>query len=176
MIDDKTTQTSKNNSEKYQEHPIAAIFPMIEGEAFEQFKADIKEHGIKELGLLYEGKILDGRNRYKAACELGIEMSWMEVELGEPDEPTAAPEPTARPAIRMPVSRAQQADEKVKHGRSEAFALSVADANRPPTLRIVEMIFLSREPHHGFISIGWHPDRRFRISIGDDRSPLSTRK
>lgn len=73
-------------SDKYKEHPIAAIFPMIAGPEFEKLKQDIDTNGIKESGLLYEGKVLDGRNRYRAACELGIEMNWAEVELGEPDE------------------------------------------------------------------------------------------
>jgi hypothetical protein len=73
-------------SEKYKEHPIAAIFPMIGDGAFEKLKSDIALNGIKESGLLFQGKILDGRNRYKAACQLGIEMSWQEVENSEPEE------------------------------------------------------------------------------------------
>lgn len=71
-----------------QPHPYADIFPMIFGDEFEQLKADIKANGVQNMGLLFEGKILDGRNRYKACCELGIEnqMNWQEVELGEPEE------------------------------------------------------------------------------------------
>lgn len=64
-------------------HPYAEIFPMISGDDFDQLKADIECNGVQNFGLLYEGKILDGRNRYKACCELGIEMTWCEVELGE---------------------------------------------------------------------------------------------
>jgi ParB-like chromosome segregation protein Spo0J len=81
-------------SEQYKEHPIAAIFPMIAGPEFEKLKADIKSHGFKESGLLFEGKILDGRNRYRASCELGIEMNWAEVENSEPED-IAAFDPVA---------------------------------------------------------------------------------
>lgn len=53
-------------------HQFADIFPMIEGEQLNQLKEDIKEHGCLEPIVLFEGKILDGRNRYKACYELGI--------------------------------------------------------------------------------------------------------
>ena len=52
-------------------HPLAGKFPMIEGEAFEDLKADIKTQGILEPIRIYDGKILDGRNRYAAAKACG---------------------------------------------------------------------------------------------------------
>ncbi|QDV66160.1 ParB N-terminal domain-containing protein [Crateriforma conspicua] len=73
-----------------QVHPIANIFPMMDAVSFEALKADIKScEGVDEPGLLYEGKILDGRNRYKACQELGLQMRWQEVELADPDEADA---------------------------------------------------------------------------------------
>lgn len=71
---------------KYEPHPIAGIFPMMSGQALETLEADIKANGLQSSGLLYEGKILDGRNRYAVCCKLGIEMYWEEVELGEPED------------------------------------------------------------------------------------------
>lgn len=68
---------------KYKEHPIAAIFPMMSDEQYQAFKSDVAEHGLKSSGLLYQGKILDGRNRHRACQELGIQMEWQEVELSE---------------------------------------------------------------------------------------------
>jgi hypothetical protein len=52
-------------------HPLANTFPMIQGREFEELKADIARQGILEPIRLYQGMILDGRNRYKAATEVG---------------------------------------------------------------------------------------------------------
>jgi hypothetical protein len=52
---------------EYVAHPLANTFPMIEGTALEELKADIRNHGILEPIRLYQGLILDGRNRYAAA-------------------------------------------------------------------------------------------------------------
>jgi hypothetical protein len=46
-------------------HPLANMFPMIEGNAFEELKRDISSQGILEPIRLYQGMILDGRNRYE---------------------------------------------------------------------------------------------------------------
>lgn len=47
-------------------HPLAEIFPLVEGSDLEALTADIREHGIREPLMIFEGKILDGRNRYRA--------------------------------------------------------------------------------------------------------------
>ena len=52
-------------------HPLANMFPMIEGQAFEELKRDIAAQGILEPIRLYQGMILDGRNRYAAAKAVG---------------------------------------------------------------------------------------------------------
>src|SRR5262245_19732945 len=52
---------------EYQPHPFANMFPMIEGQEFENLKASIAKSGILEPIRLYQGMILDGRNRYAAA-------------------------------------------------------------------------------------------------------------
>lgn len=48
-------------------HPYAELFPLIEGDDFERFAADIREHGLRDQIVLLDGRILDGRNRYRAA-------------------------------------------------------------------------------------------------------------
>lgn len=53
-------------------HPLANAFPLIEGEEFEAFREDISQNGQREPIVLHEGKILDGRNRYRALVQLGI--------------------------------------------------------------------------------------------------------
>jgi hypothetical protein len=59
-------------------HPVANVFPLMEGDEFEAFKADIAAHGQREPVWLHEGRIIDGRNRYRACQVLGIEVQTRE--------------------------------------------------------------------------------------------------
>lgn len=54
-------------------HPLAEIFPLIEGDAFREFTRDIRENGLRAPIVTCDGKVLDGRNRLRACQEIGIE-------------------------------------------------------------------------------------------------------
>ena len=54
-------------------HPIADCFPMLGESDFQELKEDIRKHGQLAKVLIFEEKILDGRNRYRAIRELGME-------------------------------------------------------------------------------------------------------
>ena len=60
----------QQQQQEYEFHPIANVFPLVKGEEFKQFKKDIKTNKLREPIVIYEGKILDGRNRYNACKEL----------------------------------------------------------------------------------------------------------
>lgn len=66
------------------EHQYAKLFPMLEGEAFERLKADIKENGVLEPIVFLDGHILDGRNRYYAARSLLIEYPRVDYDGDDP--------------------------------------------------------------------------------------------
>ena len=51
-------------------HQLANLFPLIEGDDFEQLVEDVREHGVRDPITIHEGQVLDGRNRYRALIEL----------------------------------------------------------------------------------------------------------
>lgn len=59
--------------EMLESHEVANIFPLMTGEEFENLKNDIRENGLIEPIWTYQGRIIDGRNRYKACLEVGVQ-------------------------------------------------------------------------------------------------------
>lgn len=54
-------------------HPLALLFPAMEGEAAAILRADVAAHGLREPILLTPGRaILDGRNRFAALLAAGL--------------------------------------------------------------------------------------------------------
>lgn len=53
-------------------HDLARLFPLLDKAAADELMADIRVNGVREPIVIYEGHILDGRNRYHAARELGV--------------------------------------------------------------------------------------------------------
>jgi N6-adenosine-specific RNA methylase IME4 len=70
------SMASKETSMKLEFHPLASIFPLMEGEAFDALVASVKaSNGPRNPIMLFEDKILDGRNRYRACLTAGIEIA-----------------------------------------------------------------------------------------------------
>jgi len=53
-------------------HPLAGLFPVLEGPEFDALVSDIAKHGQLEPIVLLEDKILDGRNRHRACVAAGV--------------------------------------------------------------------------------------------------------
>ncbi len=75
------SQERKANTmnESLEFHEAASIFRLLVGEEFATFCESIK-HGLRLPIMLYQGKILDGRNRYRACKETGTELRTENVE------------------------------------------------------------------------------------------------
>jgi hypothetical protein len=59
----------------YEPHPLAALMPMMDDDAFANLKADIAKRGIEHPMTTFQGLLLDGRNRMRAARELGLKLT-----------------------------------------------------------------------------------------------------
>ena len=68
----------------YDFHRYANIFPLMEGEAFERLAADILDNGLIEPVVLYDGAILDGRNRYRACQHVGVPARFVDYDGDNP--------------------------------------------------------------------------------------------
>jgi ParB-like chromosome segregation protein Spo0J len=65
-------------------HPYADMFPRMQGDEFNGLVASIKKDGQEEAIILYDGKILDGRNRNAACIEAGVKPLCEEYEKEDP--------------------------------------------------------------------------------------------
>lgn len=54
-------------------HPLAELFPAMTDVEFDALVADIRANGVIDPIVVHEGMILDGRNRYRACLEIGID-------------------------------------------------------------------------------------------------------
>jgi len=55
-------------------HEYANFFPVMTDAEYSGLLQNIRDNGLLEPIVIYNGKILDGRNRYRACIELGIEL------------------------------------------------------------------------------------------------------
>lgn len=63
-------------------HPIASIFPLLKGDELDRLADDIRANGLNEPIVVFEGKILDGRNRAAACEQIGVTPSVKKFEGG----------------------------------------------------------------------------------------------
>jgi ParB-like chromosome segregation protein Spo0J len=53
-------------------HPAANLLPLLKENELDALATDIRNHGLREPIMLFEGAILDGRNRYRACRKAGV--------------------------------------------------------------------------------------------------------
>jgi N6-adenosine-specific RNA methylase IME4 len=59
-------------------HHIADKFPLLVGKELDELVADIKAHGLRHPIVMFEDKILDGRNRYRACEAAGVQPRYVQ--------------------------------------------------------------------------------------------------
>lgn len=68
-------QRNKNEATEVKDlqfHELAKIFPLMDEARFQELVEDIRTNGLIDPIDLYEGKVLDGRNRYRACLLAGV--------------------------------------------------------------------------------------------------------
>ncbi len=65
------------------------MIPLMSEEEFQELKANIAEHGVRDFVTFWKGQLVDGRHRVRAMQELGIDVACHSSELFDDDDPIA---------------------------------------------------------------------------------------
>jgi ParB-like nuclease domain len=141
-------------------HPIANIFPLLDGDNLQKLANDIKQEGLLQPVLLFEGKILDGRNRYCACRLAGVEPRFTEFE-GTPEEA---------------VHRVWSLNEPRRHLTSDQRACADAVKNKLlNSYRAVREAAKQRQREHGKTAPGRSKENTSDINTTSVQTPKNTR-
>jgi hypothetical protein len=72
MAVSKVGQLEEERIGKYKVHPVAALFPLLEGDDFDDLVENIRAYGQKIPITVHEDVLLDGRNRLRACLALDM--------------------------------------------------------------------------------------------------------
>ncbi|MEX2307292.1 MAG: ParB N-terminal domain-containing protein [Pirellulales bacterium] len=70
-------------------HPAARLFPLFARNELHTLATDIRTHGLREPIVLYQGHVLDGRNRLQACEMAGVEPTFVTIDEDEQFDPVA---------------------------------------------------------------------------------------
>ena len=68
-----STDSVLHDGVELEAHEYASIFPELSSDRLAELTQDIREHGLLEKVMLFEGKVLDGRGRYRGCRVAGVE-------------------------------------------------------------------------------------------------------
>jgi hypothetical protein len=115
-------------------HPLAEIVPPMTAPEFEALVNDMREHGFDPRFpiVLLDGRVIDGRHRFKAATEAGVEPVFVNYSIEEFGDPAVF---VLRAASRRNLTQSQRAalaTEMLPHLRAEAEKREKAGKSDPP--------------------------------------------
>lgn len=79
-----TKAATKAGGRDYEFHELCLLFPPADDMTIEEMSYDIQKNGLSDPVVLYEGKILDGRNRYLACKKAGLRPKTVNYEGKDP--------------------------------------------------------------------------------------------
>jgi hypothetical protein len=77
---------TENNHQPLELHPLCTYFPRMSEDEFNALKDNLQHNGQTHPIYTLDGMILDGGNRYRALCELGIEPVMIEYTGANPTQ------------------------------------------------------------------------------------------
>jgi hypothetical protein len=132
----------------YEFHEVANIFPLIEGKEFSDLVEDVKKNGLYESIWLHEGKIIDGRNRYRACLQAGVEPRFKNWD----EKGTLVDFVMSENMARRHLDEAQRV---IVHLNKEAYLAKIAKEKQgeyafssPPVLFYLDDLFIKRICRH----------------------------
>lgn len=66
-------------------HPDANLLPLMDQKALEMLAEDISDHGVQQPIVLFQNKVLDGRNRLRACQLKGVQLTSKNFETFHPN-------------------------------------------------------------------------------------------
>jgi hypothetical protein len=70
---------------RYPYHPLAEVLPLLTGREFDDLVEDIGKNGLRDPINLFEGRIIDGRNRERACLKAGVEPRYRSIGFANHD-------------------------------------------------------------------------------------------
>jgi len=83
-VSPKQAKTTAAITGKLEGHDFAKLFPLLQGDDFDELVTDIKVNGLQEPITKHEGKILDGLSRYRACEKAGVEPRFVDYKGNAP--------------------------------------------------------------------------------------------
>jgi protein gp37/ParB-like chromosome segregation protein Spo0J len=84
VMENRSMTCFEKNGDLMEFHPIAEVWPLLDDDALKALAEDIKANGLEHPIVLYEGKVLDGRNRYRACEMAGVEPRYVAYDGNDP--------------------------------------------------------------------------------------------